>query len=42
MTSIRFVEADDRSHGQSTPFMSRKQPDPVRDMMIEFVRKRSR
>lgn len=41
VTSIRFVEADDRSHGQSTPFMSRKEPDPVRDMMIEFVRERS-
>jgi acetyl esterase/lipase len=42
VTSIRFVEADDRTHGQSTPFMSRKEPDPVRDMMIEFVRARSR
>ncbi|MHC4931751.1 MAG: alpha/beta hydrolase [Planctomycetota bacterium] len=42
VTSIRFVEADDRTHGQSTPFMSRKQPDAVRDMMIEFVREQSR
>ena len=40
VTSIRFYEADDRTHGQSTPFMSRKQSDPVRDMMIEFVRGR--
>jgi acetyl esterase/lipase len=42
VASIRFVEADDRTHGQSTPFMSRKQPDPVRDRMIEFVREHSR
>ena len=41
VTSIRFFEADDRTHGQSTPFMSRKQADPVRDMMIEFVRDHS-
>jgi len=42
VTSIRFFEADDRTHGQSTPFMSRKQADPVRDMTIEFVREHSR
>ncbi len=37
VTSIRFYEADDRTHGQSTPFMSRKQSDPVRDRMVSFV-----
>jgi len=42
VTSIRFVEADDRTHGQSTALMSRKQSDPVRDMMVEFVRERAR
>ncbi|MHC4940136.1 MAG: alpha/beta hydrolase [Planctomycetota bacterium] len=41
VTSIRFVEADDRTHGQSTPFMSRKHSDPVRDMMIGFIRRNS-
>ena len=41
VTSIRFVEADDRTHAQSTPMMSRKESDPVRDMMIEFIRKHS-
>lgn len=37
MTSIRFYEADDRTHGQSTPFMSREQSDPVRNRMVAFV-----
>ena len=41
VSSIRFYEADDRTHGQSTPFMSRKESDPVRDMMIKFILEKS-
>jgi len=42
VTSSRSVEADDRTHGRRTPFLSRQQADPVRDRMIEFVREQSR
>jgi hypothetical protein len=38
ITSVRFLYADDRTHGESTPLMSRKAPDPIRDGMIAFVR----
>jgi len=41
VSSIEFLEADDRTHAQSTQLMSRKSSDPVRDRMIEFIRKRS-
>ena len=37
--TIRFRRAEDRTHGQSTPFMSRKQSDPIRDEMIAFLQK---
>jgi len=36
--SIRFRYAEDRTHGESGPLMSRKAPDSVRDEMIAFVR----
>lgn len=42
VTSIRFRYADDRTHGQSTPLMSRKEPDPIRDEAIAFVREHAR
>ncbi|MDH3592237.1 MAG: hypothetical protein OER88_10185, partial [Planctomycetota bacterium] len=35
--SIRFMYTTDRTHGQSTPMMSRKRPDPVRDAMVSFI-----
>ena len=38
VTSITFLYATDRTHGQSSPLMSRKAPDPVRDAAIRFVR----
>lgn len=40
--SIKCRIAEDRTHGQSTPLMSRKGSDPVRDEMIEFIRAHSR
>jgi acetyl esterase/lipase len=40
--TIRFLYMEDRTHGQSTPFMSRKAPDPVRDAAIAFIRERAR
>jgi acetyl esterase/lipase len=42
VTSIRFRYADDRTHGQTTPLMSRKAPDPIRDEFIAFVREHAR
>jgi acetyl esterase/lipase len=42
ITSIRFRYAEDRTHGQSSPLMSRKAPDPVRDEAIAFVRELAR
>jgi hypothetical protein len=38
VTSVRFVYTTDRTHGESSPLMSRKAPDPVRDEMIAFLR----
>lgn len=38
VTSICFRYAEDRTHGESSPLMSRKAPDPVRDEAIAFVR----
>jgi len=38
VTSIRFLYMFDRTHGQNTPLMSRKAPDPVRDAAIAFIR----
>ncbi len=42
ITSIRFLYREDRTHGESSPLMSRKAPDPVRDEAIAFVRELSR
>jgi acetyl esterase/lipase len=42
ITSIRFRYMDDRTHGQSTPLISRKAADPVRDEAIAFIRDLSR
>jgi acetyl esterase/lipase len=42
VTSIRFRYMEDRTHGQSSPLMSRKAPDPVRDEAIAFIRELSR
>jgi acetyl esterase/lipase len=42
ITSIRFRYAEDRTHGQSSPLMSRRAPDPVRDEAIAFVRELAR
>ena len=35
---IRFLYREDRTHGESGPLMSRREPDPVRDAMIAFVK----
>jgi acetyl esterase/lipase len=42
VASIRFRYMEDRTHGESSPLMSRKAPDPVRDEAIAFVRELSR
>jgi acetyl esterase/lipase len=42
IASIRFRYMEDRTHGQSSPLMSRKAPDPVRDEAIAFIRELSR
>lgn len=42
VTSIRFRYMDDRTHGQSSPLMARKAPDPVRDEAITFIRELAR
>ncbi|MFI5403329.1 MAG: alpha/beta hydrolase, partial [Planctomycetota bacterium] len=42
VTSIRFRYAEDRTHGESSPLMSRKAADPVRDEAIGFVREHAR
>jgi acetyl esterase/lipase len=42
VASIRFRYAEDRTHGESSPLMSRKAPDPVRDEVIAFVRELAR
>jgi hypothetical protein len=42
VTSIRFLYREDRTHGESSPLMSRKAPDPVRDEVIAFIRELSR
>ena len=38
VTTIRFRYADDRTHAESTPLMSRKSGDPIRDEAIAFIR----
>lgn len=40
--TIRFRYALDRSHDQTTPLMSRKAPDPIRDEAIAFIRAHAR
>jgi len=42
ITSIRFLYMEDRTHGQSSPLMSRKGPDPVRDEAIALIRELAR